>query len=138
MTASEHEVSISVVVDHAPESAFRLFTEAIDDWWQQPTAVASTVTLDENGLVETSARGRATLAFVIAWDPPRRLELDWNGPHAKSGDRVLVEFESVGSGTRVTVRHVRSGLSPATADGGALGLWWANRLRAMSSIKSDT
>ena len=137
MTASENGVTISVVVDHAPDTAFRLFTEAIDDWWH-PASLASTVTLDANGLVETSARGHATLASVIAWDPPTRIELDWSGPHSRSGDRVLVEFEAVGGGTRVTVRHIRSGLTPATADGGALGIWWANRLRAMSNINSDT
>ena len=133
--SSTDEVVIATHIGQPRERAFELFTQSVDDWWQrtedQHTAVIS---LDEGGLVASSSGTVEVIAHVAVWNPPSRLELDWHGPHSKPGDRVLVEFEDLGISTRVIIRHRRAGLAPAQADGGVIGLWWADRLAVIAEV----
>jgi hypothetical protein len=126
-----NEVVIATVLPQRRDRAFALFTASIDAWWERTEGQEmATITLDAHGLVATLGARVETIANVTAWDPPARIELAWHGPHSRPDDQVVIEFDELDAMTRVTVRHRRTGIAPAT--GGALGLWWADRLRAFA------
>lgn len=132
-----HEVVISRVLGQPIEEAFLLFTGAIDQWWQRAEDEQDAVIrLDEGGLVAVGEHRTKRLAGVSLWSPPTRIELDWHGPHSKAGDQVIVEFKDLGTSTAVSVRHCRTGLTPAAGDGGVVGLWWAERLLALAPTQA--
>jgi uncharacterized protein YndB with AHSA1/START domain len=79
-----------------------------------------------------------TMGNITVWRPPERFEFEWRGMNFAPGESTHVEvlFESVPTGTRVTVRHsgwatlrpdhpVRHGQQGAEFIR-ARGLWWAD------------
>lgn len=53
---------------------------------------------------------------VIAWDPPRLVEFDWNGGTTQpQGSRVRFEITTQGSTSRLMLTHSRA-VGPAAAD----------------------
>jgi uncharacterized protein YndB with AHSA1/START domain len=99
----------------------------------------------ENGsLFEIDGEGDPfEIGRVLAWEPARRLVVEWRQEGFLPGDRTEVEvrFESVPSGTRVTVEHrgwdalsdshaARHGLS-GNAFTSMIGLRWADALTAL-------
>lgn len=103
------------VVLMQPAAAFHLFTEGMATWW--PTITHSieaerVVDVRVEGrrggrIVEVAADGTEWVwAEVLAWDPPRRVELSWHPsrtPTAASTIEVL--FTPEGSATRITLEH---------------------------------
>lgn len=126
------EVVVTTVVAAPADRAFAAFTDGIDRWWKRPGGTV--VRFDGDRLVAVSHTGAGVLAVVCGWDPPRRVDLQWHGPHAAPGDTVTVEFAPEGAGTRVTVTHRRDGIRPQDAMADVLGLWWADTLRRLGRL----
>ncbi len=110
----------SVLLACAPDRAFTLFTEQAGLWWP----AARRHSKDANSTIRMEAGGRfyersrdgteVELGAVRAFEPPRRLLLDWypgTGPDLPT--QVEVTFEAVDGGTKVTVRHDRGAAGDA-------------------------
>jgi uncharacterized protein YndB with AHSA1/START domain len=143
------QVRVSVLVEVAPDEAFRIFTEDIDRWWRRGLRYrvaggrAGTIHLEPGvggRLYESMAAGGDTelkeTGRITAWEPPRRFVFEWRAVNFAPGESTEVEvaFEASRAGTRVTVTHrgwnriradhpVRHG---ADAEGfvRSMGLWW--------------
>ena len=128
------EVVVTAVVGLGLEEAFSAFTEQIDRWWRRGRAkdAEAIVRFEGDHLVSVTPAGASVLATVSAWEAPDRLELDWQGPHSRPGDVVVVEFEPEPGRTRVTVRHRRAGASPAAVETSIVGLWWGDVLQRLT------
>lgn len=126
------EVVVTTVVTGPADRAFAAFTDGVDGWWKRPAGTV--VRFDGDRLVAVSDAGAGVLAVVCGWDPPRRIDLRWHGPHAAPGDIVTVEFAPEGARTRVTVTHRRHGLRPQHAMAAVLGLWWGDTLRRLGRL----
>jgi uncharacterized protein YndB with AHSA1/START domain len=103
---SHKQIRQSVHVDCDIEDAFRLFTEAFDQWW--PFADDCKIEPWRGGrLFETTAAGEETdLGSILVWDPPRRVEFTWHPGNSDDDDQtVTVAFGVEADGTRVTVTH---------------------------------
>jgi uncharacterized protein YndB with AHSA1/START domain len=102
----------TVLVDFTPEEAFDLFTARIAAWWPVRTHsyggddVTSVVLEPRLGgrLYEVTDAGEQDWGSVLAWDPPRRLLLDWQIGEARDTE-VEVTFEPEGPGARVVLEH---------------------------------
>lgn len=149
------QVRVSVLVAVEPETAFRAFSEQIDQWWRRGMKYRvagfrnGTITLESGvggRLFESFETARGTRVVetgqVTHWDPPRRLAFDWRAVNFK-GDEVThveVSFESRSNGTMVSVEH--SGWSQIRPDHPArhgletpafirmMGFWWGDLLTA--------
>jgi uncharacterized protein YndB with AHSA1/START domain len=98
------------------DSAFRVFTERIADWWplhthsiHQERAATCRMEGEVGGeLYELSDSGeRAHWAQVEAWEPPNRLLLSWHvNPESPAPTEIEVRFEALGpERTRVELVH---------------------------------
>jgi uncharacterized protein YndB with AHSA1/START domain len=143
------QVRVSVLVEVAPDEAFRVFTEEIDLWWRRGLRYrvaggrAGTIHLEPRvggRLYESMAAGGDTelkeTGRITLWEPPRRFCFDWRAINFAPGEttRVEVEFEPSRTGTRVTVTH--RGWNQIRADHPArhqldaedflrmMGTWW--------------
>jgi uncharacterized protein YndB with AHSA1/START domain len=111
---------VSVVVRVDPASAFRIFTEEIDQWWRR--GVKYRIAGRRPGVIaiEAGVGGRMFEYFdtpagqavvetgrVVAWEPPARLAFEWRTSNFAPDEKTLVEvtFEPQQSGTLVTVTH---------------------------------
>ncbi len=108
----------SIVLTCSPERAFHLFTSRISDWWPPERRHTN----DPNSVLVLSEAGRfferdrsgneVELGSVLAWEPPKRLLLDWfPGTDPEHPTRVEVLFDPDGDATRVIVNH---GATPAS------------------------
>jgi uncharacterized protein YndB with AHSA1/START domain len=98
-----------------PERAFAAFTDDIARWWQPhallPLAGSGALRFEpgpEGRLVATLADGTPfEVGRIRAWEPPRRLQLQWRLPSFAPAEETEVElvFEAIDGGTRVTVTH---------------------------------
>jgi activator of Hsp90 ATPase-like protein len=155
------QVRVSVLVEVAPDEAFRIFTEDIDLWWRRGLRYrvaggrAGTIHLEAGvgGRLYESivAGGDAELketGSVTAWDPPRRFSFEWRAVNFAPGEttQVVVEFEASRSGTRVTVTHrgwnriradhpVRHG-ADAEQFVRSMGLWWGELMGGLREFVS--
>ncbi len=100
------------------ERAFVLFTDRINEWWpperrhiKHPQSV---IALREDRFWETAPDGtEVELGSVRAWEPPRRLVLDWfPGTDPEHPTLVEVLFVADAKGTCVQVTH-RAGANSA-------------------------
>lgn len=101
----------SVLLPRPPAAAFALFTERASEWWpperRHTKDPKSTITLTAEGrFSERSGDHEVQLGRVRAWEPGRRLLLDWfPGTDAEHPTEVEITFTAEGDGTRVTVLH---------------------------------
>jgi hypothetical protein len=112
--------TVEVGVD--PASAFELFTEEIDEWYERgpysfndpERAVA--IRFEGGRLLEVYADGGSyEMGRVTVWEPGERLSFVYRSVHLPlEGTEVEVRFEPAGSGTRVTLEH--RGLERLPAD----------------------
>jgi uncharacterized protein YndB with AHSA1/START domain len=119
-TGDSTRVSHSVDIAAAPERAFAVFTEGIDQWWPREHHV-QTGTLKEIGVegrvggrmwTENDAGEQCGWGRVLTWDPPRAFAFAWligadfslPVPGAPAS-RVTVSFTPTSAGTRVELVH---------------------------------
>jgi len=105
----------SVFVPAEQAAVFEVLTAGIGQWW--PVGAVSVtgvpvVGLELDGrvdglLVEVWDDGtRAPWARVIAWEPPRRLGLEWNpGGGRQPSTTVDIVLDRIAGGTQVRVTH---------------------------------
>jgi uncharacterized protein YndB with AHSA1/START domain len=145
-----------VLVRVAPEVAFRVFHQEIDQWWRRGLAYRVSgrgrgVLHLEPGvggrLFESIERSGGTRVVesgrVTAWEPPSRLVFEWCAVNFAAGEKTEVEvtFAPSSSGTLVTVTHrgwsrirpdhpARHGLEvPAFVR--MMGMWWGDLVTAL-------
>jgi len=156
MTPPGDQARASVRVAVAPDVAFRVFTEEIDQWWRHGPKYR--VASGRGGAlrIEPGVGGRLFESFatsqgtkvveigeITAWEPPARLVFSWRGVNFAPGERTEVEvlFEPSGDDTLVTVTHrgwsairpdhpARHGLDVAPFVR-MLGMWWGELLSAL-------
>lgn len=150
------EAVVSVLVVVEPDTAFRVFTEEIDQWWRR--GLKYRIAGKGRGVIrlepwaggrlfesyETASGIRAIdTGLVTAWEPPTRLVFEWRAVNFAASEKTEVEvlFQPSRSGTLVTVKHrgwsrirpdhpVRHGLeSPAFIR--MMGLWWGDLMTSM-------
>jgi uncharacterized protein YndB with AHSA1/START domain len=153
VTAAGDRARVSMLVKVPPGVAFRAFTEEIDQWWGRGRKYR--VAGDRRGIIhiEPKVGGRLFESFessagekvvetgrVTAWEPPKRLTLEWRSPNFAPGEKTFVEitFEESASGTVVTVTH--TGFGALRPDHPVrhgydvpqflrfMGMWWADLL----------
>lgn len=102
----------SVFLVCPPERAFALFTERASDWWpaanRHTADPHSEIRMQPDGRFwERSADGQEVeLGRVIAWEPARRLVLDfYPGTDERHPTMVVITFSAEDDGTRVDVEH---------------------------------
>jgi uncharacterized protein YndB with AHSA1/START domain len=119
MAMTELAVQKSVTVEASVDTAFRVFTDRIDDWWIREHHIG-TAELDRV-VIEPREGGRwyevgvdgseCDWGRVVAWEPPNRLVLGWQiGADWQYDPQLLTEVEihfvSVGDNmTRVDLEH---------------------------------
>lgn len=132
-------VTVSTVVSVAPATAFQVFCDDIDRWWrrnpkyrQNTDSVVRFVERPSRRLVEVTPEGTVDLGDVVRWEPPHLLQMHWRlqmGVEPGEDNTVVVRFEPVEAGTRVTITHSGwSDLKTGSAAAGVVGLWWSNPL----------
>lgn len=123
----------------APDRAFRIFAHRMGDWWDKSHSIAKGK-VQTGIIVEPKVGGRwyetasdgseEDWGRVIAYDPPRHLQLNWQLNREFTYDPDLetivdIRFEGVEGGTRVHFEHrqlerLGEGIAPLLAemDGG--------------------
>jgi len=105
-----------VVICTDPLSAFRIWTQEIDQWW--PVAdghsvygAGSAVAFSDGKVVETSPSGETAIwGEVLDWQPPDRLRITWHpGAVPERASEVEVRFASIGDGSKTLVTLIHSG-----------------------------
>lgn len=155
--AAGDQARVGIRVDVSPALAFEVFTQEINLWWRRGPRFRTmrgdrgVICLEPGvgGRVFESVReGGAETVIVLgritAWEPPRRLLLEWRNSNFAPDERTEVEvvFEAQGEGTFVTVTHrgwsrirpdhpARHGLDNA-AFLRMMGMWWADQLRTLA------
>jgi uncharacterized protein YndB with AHSA1/START domain len=108
-----------VIVDAAPDDAFRLFTEDIGLWWRRDTPYWNDRERGVGVAIEPGVGGRFIEVYdletgagmevgrVTAWDPGQRLALTWSqvGWPAGVHTDIDVSFEALDGRTRVWLEH---------------------------------
>lgn len=130
-------VSVSIIVDADPDTAFRIFTQEIDLWWRRTERYRG-----RNGRIQLDAaylrEAGETIGHVTAWEPGKRLCLEMLTWSFRPGEHTQVEvrFEPASKGTRVTVEH-RGWERRAAGEEEfrtAVALWWGARLPALNRV----
>jgi uncharacterized protein YndB with AHSA1/START domain len=105
-------ITHSVLLPLPADAAFRLFTDSISSWWpaerRHTNDPNSELFLQADGrFYERTADGREIdLGKVTAWEPPRRIVLDFYiATDAGHPTEAIIAFEPEAGGTRVTVTH---------------------------------
>jgi uncharacterized protein YndB with AHSA1/START domain len=144
-------VRVTTRVDADPDTAFRLFTEDVDAWWQRGPGKRFGGAREGRLRFEPGAGGRLLEEFggagdayevgrVRVWERGARLVFEFRAPSFAAGETTEVEvrFEPEAGATRVTLEHrgwsrlraghpARRGLEGPALEG-MLGLWWSERL----------
>jgi len=143
-------VTVSTIVAVDPATAFAIFTSEIATWWKPKVPGLfrpgrnGTLKFDSGRLLEIDSHGEPfEIGRVLAWEPARRLIVEWRQEGFDPGDRTEVEvrFEAAPAGTRVTVQHrgwdalaanhaARHGYT-GSAFTSMIGLRWADALTAL-------
>lgn len=105
-------ISRSVTLACPPDYAFEVFTTQASTWWpasrRHTGDAASEIVISAEGpFFEIAPDGRrAELGFVRAWEPPRRIVLDfYPGTDPEHPTEAVITFVPVPGGTLVRVDH---------------------------------
>ncbi len=115
MSSTEMLVTKSIVVAAAPDTAFRVFTEGIDDWWPAKTHSVGEERVEEV-VLEPRLGGRFLERLddgtehewgrVTEWEPPHRFACSWYaGRGPDTAQLIEVTFVAEADGTRVTLEQ---------------------------------
>jgi uncharacterized protein YndB with AHSA1/START domain len=112
----ERMVRKRIEIGRSQETAFRLFTEQMAEWWPlESHSISGDSTVDVvvepqagGEIYERDAAGRtAHWATILEWDPPRRLRVRWR-PSPEGNPETTWEVRFVvldGGSTRVELDH---------------------------------
>jgi uncharacterized protein YndB with AHSA1/START domain len=109
--ATTEAITKEIHVDAAPETAFKVFTERIGEWWplqrysvfEGDTAVA----FEDDRIVERLGDRESVWGEVLAFEHAARLRFTWHPgrPDDEEPTEVEVTFAADGDGTLVTLVH---------------------------------
>ena len=149
---SGDRAAASVFVAVTPEDAFDVFTREIDMWWGHGPRFRIGGRSPGQLFFEPKADGRVFFTVkdrtnemerVTAWEPPKRLELEWRNVNFAPGEKTFVEvtFTPLGDGTMVRVEHRGFSTLPTGhparhgTEGAAfsrmMGMWWGELLTSL-------
>jgi uncharacterized protein YndB with AHSA1/START domain len=148
-------VTVSTIVAVDPATAFAIFTSEIALWWRPKVPGLfrpgrnGTLKFDNGRLLEIDSLGEPfEIGRVLAWEPDRRLVVEWRQEGFAPGERTEVEvrFDAAPLGTRVTVQqrgwdaleanHPARHGATGNAFNNMMGLRWADALTALRSAAS--
>jgi uncharacterized protein YndB with AHSA1/START domain len=110
VTATEAITKV-IHVNAAPETAFRVFTEQIGDWWPlehySVLEGVQTVVFEDDRIVERAADGSESVwGEILDFEVAGRLRFTWHpGRDDADPTEVEVTFAADGDGTAVTLVH---------------------------------
>jgi uncharacterized protein YndB with AHSA1/START domain len=103
----------SIRVERPPEISFRVFCEAISEWWPKGPSFNGKVLTGM--IIEGRVGGRFferytdgteyEIGRIIAYEPPARVGFTWRAPSWDRPTQVQIRFTAEGSGTRVELEH---------------------------------
>jgi uncharacterized protein YndB with AHSA1/START domain len=103
----------SLRVERPPEICFRVFCEAIGEWWPKGPSFNGKVL--SNMILEKRVGGRFferysdgseyEIGRITAYQPPSVLGFSWRAPSWDQTTQVEVRFSPEGAGTRVELEH---------------------------------
>lgn len=127
----EKVVTKSIIVERDIESAFRVWTERINEWWPANHSISGDPKTQV--FIETKVGGRFfertphgleyEWGRVVIWEPPYYLAYTWYlGSSQELPTRVEVRFVTLGENkTRIEIEHRGPELIGE--------LWWSNKAR---------
>lgn len=124
MSADTTTVRASVELALAPDEAFEVFVEELGD------ALARSGARFEPGAGGRLVEGDVEVGRVVAWQPGRRIVLEWCPADWRPEETTEVElaFEPAGDGTRVVFEH--RGWGRLVGEPGELAGWFARAVAA--------
>jgi uncharacterized protein YndB with AHSA1/START domain len=111
MATTTEAITKEIHVDATPETAFKVFTERIGEWWPlQRYAVFegdTTVAFEGDRIVERFGDQTAVWGEVLDFEVAGRLRFTWHPgrPDDEEPTEVEVTFAADGDGTLVTLVH---------------------------------
>ncbi len=103
----------SIRVERSPEISFRVFVEAIGEWWPKGPSFNGKVQKDM--IIEGRIGGRFferytdgteyEIGQITAFEPPTLVGFTWRAPSWDQDTQVQIRFTAEGSGTRVELEH---------------------------------
>jgi uncharacterized protein YndB with AHSA1/START domain len=103
----------SIRVERPPPIAFRVFCEAIGEWWPKGPSFNGKVLIGM--IIESRIGGRFferyaggteyEIGRVTEYEPPHRVSFTWRAPSWDRATQVQVRFTAEDSGTRVELEH---------------------------------
>jgi uncharacterized protein YndB with AHSA1/START domain len=111
MATTTEAITKEIHVDATPETAFKVFTERIGEWWPiQRYAVFegdTTVRFEGDRIVERLGDQTAVWGEVLDFEVAGRLRFTWHPgrPDDEEPTEVEVTFAADGDGTLVTLVH---------------------------------
>lgn len=112
MTVTATDAITKVIhVNAMPETAFRVFTEQIGDWWPlehySVLEGVQTVVFEDDRIVERAADGNESVwGEILDFEVAARLRFTWHpGRDDADPTEVEVTFAADGDGTAVTLVH---------------------------------
>jgi uncharacterized protein YndB with AHSA1/START domain len=140
-------ITATTIVAVDPAAAFDIFTGEIAAWWRPKVrglfrpGSQGTLKFENGRLIEVYVEGPpSVVGSVLAWEPGRRVVLEWRQHDFAPGEKTEVEvrFEAIARGTRVTIEHRGWDSLPANhparhsytgnAFAGMIGLRWGEAL----------
>src|SRR5438128_10470643 len=103
----------SIRVERPPEISFRVFCDAIGEWWPKGPSfngklLAATIIEGRIGgrFFERYADGTEyEIGRITAYEPPKLVAFSWRAPSWDRPTQVQIRFTAEGSGTRVELEH---------------------------------
>lgn len=111
MAMTTEAITKEIHVDATPETAFKVFTERIGEWWPlQQYAVFegdTTVAFEGDRIIERLGDQTAVWGEVLDFEVAGRLRFTWHPgrPDDEEPTEVEVTFAADGDGTLVTLVH---------------------------------
>ena len=103
----------SIRVERSPEISFRVFVEAIGEWWPKGPSFNGKVLKDM--VIEGKVGGRFferytdgteyEIGRITDFQPPAMVGFTWRAPSWDCNTQVQIRFTAEGSGTRVELEH---------------------------------
>ena len=106
-------INKSIRVERPPEISFRVFVEAIGEWWPKGPSFNGKLLADM--VIEKRIGGRFferyadgteyEIGRITAFQPPSLLGFTWRAPSWEQTTQVEIRFTAEGAGTRVELEH---------------------------------